>query len=393
MAHYSSGQLDTARDLMRRAVADTAEFKGREDAVKRLALLDEIAGGAQTLQLADLEAMRAAEPKDVVVLLRVASLAEKAADFAKAEAALKAALEINPQLLPALKSLARLCSGPLMQPARAVEYAKQAKDLAPADNLVTAILGEAALGAGNTSWAFSLLSESAPLIRDDARIQLAWGWAAYSVGRIAQAREAMTLAAGAPVLPVATEASRFLELTAATDAAADAAARARQAALAAQILEADPGNVPALMITAAAADAAAARAAYEKILVKYPDFTPALPKLAALLFPDPAQLNKADELARKARKAFPEDAAVARLLAEISYRRADHRYALTLLNENARRAPLSARELFLAGMCKAQTKDPEGARKDLQAALDAGLAAPDADEARKALEQLPPPAQ
>jgi tetratricopeptide (TPR) repeat protein len=77
-----------------------------------------------------------------------------------------------------------------------------------------------------------------------------------------------------------------------------------------------------------------ARDAYEKVLSASRDSLPALKSLASLYATRLNQLDRAYDLARKARSLAPEDAEISDALGWILCKRADYEQALTLLNES-----------------------------------------------------------
>ena len=87
--------------------------------------------------------------------------------------------------------LARFNAGPLDNSVKAFEFAKRARELAPTDAGAAAILGEVAFQSGNFTWAYSLLKEGAPKLPDDISVLRNLARAAYSVGRVAEARKVM----------------------------------------------------------------------------------------------------------------------------------------------------------------------------------------------------------
>jgi tetratricopeptide (TPR) repeat protein len=167
---------------------------------------------------------------------------------------------------------------------------------------------------------------------------------------------------------------------------------AASTAIAERILQADPDDVPALMVQADLAsqrhqDKPAADI-YNRVLKRFPAFTPAQKSLASLYSNDPTTLDKAYDLATKARKQVPEDADLTRILAEISYKKKDFAYALQLLNESARKKPLDGLGLYYLGLSSLQQKQKAQARDALERALKAGLPEPFSTQARQAISQL-----
>ena len=175
MASYMMGQADTARAAFQQALKGTANFEGKEEAQRRLSLLG--AQGSATLSSEQLESMLKQQSNDPLARLRLAESYEKEKAFAKAAAEYESALKINPKLLSPLIKLAQLNAGPLQNNEKALEFAKKARELAPNDPKVVGVLGHvayvlghAAYHAGNFTWAYSLLQESARHLADDPTV-------------------------------------------------------------------------------------------------------------------------------------------------------------------------------------------------------------------------------
>src|SRR4029077_4599834 len=220
MASYMMGQADTAGAAFQQALKGTANFEGKEEAQRRLSLLG--AQSSAALSSEQLESMLSQHSNDPLTRLRLAESYEKEKAFAKAAAEYESALKINPKLLTALIKLAQLNAGPLHNNEKALEFAKKARELAPNDPKVVGILGHVAyvLGhdayhAGNFTWAYSLLQESARQLANDPTVLHDCAWAAYSLGKVSEARELMerTLKV-APAPEISGNAQSFLLITA-----------------------------------------------------------------------------------------------------------------------------------------------------------------------------------
>src|SRR5262249_35255748 len=79
--------------------------------------------------------------------------------------------------------------------------------------------------------------------------------------------------------------------------------------------------------------------AYEKVLAINPDFVPALNNLAYLYTERLNNLDKAYDLARKARNLQAQDASVCDTLGWVLYKRGDYQEALPILQESAEKVP------------------------------------------------------
>lgn len=130
------------------------------------------------------------------------------------------------------------------------------------------------------------------------------------------------------------------------------------------------------------------REVYEKILAATPNAVPALNNLANLHAEQLGQLDRALELARKARTIAPTDPAVADTLGWILYRRKEFAEAATVLEEAAKGLPALGEIQYHLGM----TQRALGKNDAALAALRAAVAAPGdftgKEDAKRALAEL-----
>jgi tetratricopeptide (TPR) repeat protein len=387
MAHGMMGQAEAARSAFQKALATSGDFSSRAEAEKRLALLGGGSGPASALPVAQLEEIVQRQPNDLVARLRLAEGCEREKDWTKAVDAYEAALKINPKLGSAALKLARLYLGQVKNPKKALLYAKMARSLTPDDPKVTAVLGRIAFDSGDYSWAYNLLLGSSRQLDSDPKVLYDLAWAAYSLGKVDVAREAMerTLKASAAT-EIAGDARSFLTLTA-LEGNPRALASARPEIEAK--LKTDPKDVPALMAAAALdvldGNKAAAIDRYREVLQRFPDFVLALKQMAFLYADDPVHSAEAFDFASKARKALPDDPAVAQLLGQLNYQKKDYTRAIQLLLESARKRPLDATGLYYLGASQLGANEKLAGRQALDQALARGLKDPLAAEAKRAL--------
>jgi tetratricopeptide (TPR) repeat protein len=389
MAHYMMGNTDEARTALRKAVDSPEEFSGKEDARNRLRLLEESSAGGKELSVAELEQIVKNQPDDVVALVRLGERLEKEGAFVRAAEAFRKAFEQNPKLLQPPLKLAQLYGGALKNQKEALEFAKKARDLAPTNPSVAAVLGRIAYDAGNFTWAFSLLQEGVRVEGANAAALHSYAWAAYSLGKVQDAVDGMRrLLKASGNDSFAADANTFLEMVEMEQRRAGTTsleARVRE------VLGTDPVYVPALMVRALIeqerGDVAGAIGTYNQVLQRYPDFAPAQKRLAALYAVDPQQQEKAYTLATNARKALPDDAELAMTLARLSYGRKEHRRVIQLLEEAGQKSPLDPLSLYFLGMSQLQVAQKEAGRQSLEKALAGGLREPEAAEAKKALDK------
>lgn len=211
-----------------------------------------------------------------------------------------------------------------------------------------------------------------------------------SLGKIEEARGAMERCRRAsPDTEAAEDSKSFLALTALE---ADPAALANANSVIELKLKAEPKYVPALTAAAAldiqAGNKTEAIKLYQEVLKRFPEFAPAQKQLASLYSEDPDHGEEAYNLALKARKALPDDPAVAQLLGQLSYQKKDYSRAVQLLQESARKKPLSATAQCYLGLAYKEENQPADAIKALTEAIAAGLPSPLAQNAQQALAEL-----
>jgi tetratricopeptide (TPR) repeat protein len=383
MTNYMMGRLDEARAALEKAVAASGDFPGKDEAKSRLALLSQ----GSDLPIPDLEKSVKEKSNDPVALMRLGAAYAKAGIADKAAQAYEKALQSNPKLLEAVLALAQLNAGPLKNNGKAQEYAKRARELAPADAHVTATAGHVAYQAGNFPWAYSLLQESSRSLPDDLAVTRDFAWAAYSTGKISEAQEGMRrVANGPPAAAERGEAALFLAMAAldSDDAVPPGAENEAMKTLGAQ-----PDYVPALMAKAAIrlqkGDTAEASAIYNSILQKWPDFAPAQKRLATIYANDPANANKAYELANKARRGLVDDPDLARTLGFLSFQRKEYARAVQFFQESEAKKPLDGKSLFMFGMAHLQLGHKAEAKTILDRALASGLPDDLAKQAKEAM--------
>jgi tetratricopeptide (TPR) repeat protein len=386
MAAYMMGQTDLARVALKNAANATKDFPGRHESKRRLALLE----GGTELPISQLEAMAKEQPNDVIVQTRLGEAYEKQGSADKAATAFEEALKLNPKLTVATTKLAQLYAGPLHNNEKALAYARKARELAPGDPQVTTIVGNVAYQSGNFTWSYSLLQEAVRQRQNDPALLHDLAWAAYSLGKVNEARDAMQrVLANNPDSAQAADAKKFLTFTALSENPKELVAAEGEVQ---KELKSNPKYVPALM-DQAALDAQRgqiqpATEIYNDVVRRVPDFAPAQKRLAALYAQDPARIPAAYDMAMKARKTLTDDPELAELLGRLSYEKKEYPRAVQLLQESARKRALGADSLFYLGMSQLQAKQRTEAQGALNQALTDGLQEPFATEAKRALEDL-----
>src|SRR6185503_13356242 len=129
MTHYMLGEEQSARSAFQRALETKQDFPGKAEAEQRLAFLS--GSSVETKDLAALERQLEANPRDPILLHRIASVYEQSGSFDRAAKAYHQALQYNPKNITAMVKLARLYAGPLQNQSRAMQIAQEAHALAP----------------------------------------------------------------------------------------------------------------------------------------------------------------------------------------------------------------------------------------------------------------------
>jgi tetratricopeptide (TPR) repeat protein len=374
------GLNEVAESSLRQAVESVDEFPIKAAARQQLAL---VTGATDDkLTRADLEAMIKESPDNSLLYVRVAEVQEREGDLTAAANSYISALAKSPTLVDPTIKLAKWFAGPLADPAKALTYARKARELASGNPEVAALLGRLVLENGEAAYARDLLSEALRTGGKNAGSQFWLAKATYATGLIPEAREEMESAVALSLEePLAAEAASFMALTA-TPAPVTGVA---QAALAK-----DPENVPALMVRASAEassrDLAAATATYVAILQKLPDFAPAQARLAALIADDASQRTRAYSLAVKARETLRNDPELAETLGKLAFHRGDHQRAVTLFDEASAVRPAPSQALYYRGKAEWAQGKVEEAKATFGKAMAAGLAGPEAEDTKKLME-------
>jgi tetratricopeptide (TPR) repeat protein len=390
MTAYMMGQTDLAKVALKKAASATKDFPGKDESKRRLALLESGAGPSSELSVAQLEAMTKEHPDDLISQMHLGEAYQKAGAPDKAAAAFEHAVQLNPKLATATTKLAQLYAGPLQNKEKALDYAKKARELTPTDPQVAGILGKVAYDSGNFTWSYSVLQEAVRQRANDPSILHDLAWAAYSLGKVNEARDAMQkVLNNNPDSAQAADAKKFLALTALDENPKELVPAETDVR---KELASNGGYVPALMAQAALyAQHGQTRQAietYTDVLHRFPDLARAQKHLAVLYAEDESTMAAAYDTATKARKALPDDPELAELLGRLSYQKKEYPRAVQLLQETARKKPLDANSLFYLGMSQLQARQSTEARGVLNEALRNGLQEPFASEAKRALADL-----
>jgi putative PEP-CTERM system TPR-repeat lipoprotein len=389
MTEYMMGREEAARDNLQRAIDLSPQFAGRDQALHGLAEMRRTPGKGGDAERADLEKEASDQKDDPVVRNHLAAFYEGEGSLDKAIAACNEALNFSPDNPEVLTRLARLYLAK-NDTAKAIEYGKKARALSPDEPQLARVLGEAAFRSGDYPWSLSLFQEASQKLPDDPDVHFDLGSSYYSEGNVPDAETQMKAALQAgPAFKRSNEATQFVQML---DLAADPRLALQSQAAIQHSLESDPGDPAALMASAAAhgeqGDVADAKKEYDKVLTRFPDFTPAKRDLAIILSASAEDDKRAFDLALKARAAFPDDPILAQALAVLDYRRGDYLNAKNLLTDASAQRADDPELNFYLGMADFNLKDAQGAKAALQKALDLKLSPPKAAEAHQTLDKI-----
>jgi tetratricopeptide (TPR) repeat protein len=342
--------------------------------------------GKQAQALEKLRAVVKANPKDIPALMLMAMIEEKSGNHSAARDSYEKVLAANPRFSPALNNLAYLYSEYLGQLDLAYDRATKAREVEPQNPSVADTLGWILYKRGDYPWALNHLEESAEKLTTEPEVLYHLGMAHYMMGDEAAARSALQQAvAPKREFPGQAEANQCLGILA-LDASQSAENTIRPLE---ERLEKQPGDPVAFSRLAAlyrrsGAQEKAIRVG-ERALKANPKAAVIPIVLADLYSRQPQGREKAMDLAKRARSLAPEDAHVAHLLGRLAYQMADYKWALSLLQESARKAPGNAETLYDLGLAYASVGRLDTAETTMQDVLKATPPAPIAEGARRFL--------
>ncbi|HEU6449244.1 MAG TPA: tetratricopeptide repeat protein [Verrucomicrobiae bacterium] len=155
------------------------------------------------------------------------------------------------------------------------------------------------------------------------------------------------------------------------------------------VLGRDTNNISALMLTARIQTAKnnfeGAAANYEKVLAMEPQFSPALNNLAVLYCNQLGQLDKALDLAQRARQLLPFNPSVADTLGWVLCKKGNYSGAVSLLQEAATKAPGNPEFQYHLGKAFYLMGKEAPARAALELASQMTTAFPERDDCRQCL--------
>ena len=265
------------------------------------------------------------------------------------------------------------------------ETLERAQRLAPANILPLSQLIDLDLSARNFEGAERRLSDPSSGTVDPAML-------AYLQGKVYAAQNKWDLAESSlnkalqfnPNLGVASELLATVYIS--TNKTADAARQLEA------VVKQVPNEVRTLMILGGLYEKlhefGKARDVYEKVTTISPEFAPALNNLAFIYTEHFDQLDRAYQLAEKARGIQPGDGSIADTLAWVYYKKRDYQQAINLLGEAVRKSPNDPEVRYHLGMCQYMMGDADGARATLEQVVKSPTDFPNKADAQRRLALL-----
>lgn len=299
-----------------------------------------------------LEAALKKSPGNPTLLLQVGLIYDLLKQYDKARDAYEAVLRATPDDGFAMNNLACLYSDQFNQLDKAYELAQKAHDLNPRNVLVADTLGWILFKRREYPWALTLLREAASGLDTDPEVQYHLGLAHYMMGDEAPARAALERALQSPRdFRGRADLQRWLAFL---KAGGEGDAEQNVAVLERRLGE-EPNDSVALRRLAAIYEGRGqmekALGLYEHALKLNPKAVVPLLRLADYYGLRLHQRDKALEYAKRAHNAAPGDPVVGQALGRLVYEAGDHKWALSLLQESARRQPRQPELLYDLGCC------------------------------------------
>jgi tetratricopeptide (TPR) repeat protein len=212
MAHYMLGQEGPARIALQKAAGASADFAGKDEAGKRLAVLAIDVGTANDAAVrTQLENYLREQPKDPAALVRLAELQERGGAMDQAVQAYEKVLADDPVFAPALRRLTLLYGQRSTDDPKAYEVATKARQAYPDDPEIAKALGILSYRRDLYPQSAQLLKEAAAKRKDDAELLYYLGQAHHQLKQWNECKEALQRALTLNLSPgLADEATRAL---------------------------------------------------------------------------------------------------------------------------------------------------------------------------------------
>jgi tetratricopeptide (TPR) repeat protein len=170
MAHYMMGEEEPARIALQKAADANADFRGKDEARQRLALLDINIATANPGVRTELENYLRKWPNDPAALVRLAAVQERDGAVDQAVKTYEKVVADYPQFAPALRQLALRYGQRATADTNAYELVMKARQAYPDDPEIAKALGIINYRRGAYPQAMELLKEAAAKRKDDPEV-------------------------------------------------------------------------------------------------------------------------------------------------------------------------------------------------------------------------------
>lgn len=395
MVHYRLGEELPARAALEKSVQSARTFTGKEEAKQVLAALVLEPNAGDPKALSELEKLVDRDPSDLIAVTRLGKHWETTGQHERAAKVYEKTLKANPKSPIASVRLASLYSGPLKNPKRAVEIARESRKQFPRDNasgLTFARIATSTSEAEDHRWALTVLQGIAATSASQPEVMFEFAVAQFLNGQTAPAEQSMktAVAQGASgAFSRVEEARAFLTCL---SAIRDPKQALTSAGVIQDLLNRQPDH-PAALVAAATVYSQkgqhpVAAQALEKALKRAPLCAVAAARLAVVNADYLGNDARALELGLGARTALPDDVDLAASLGRASFRRNEFAQAARLLRDVTSRRPKDAEAFYYLGLSHGKVNQKREAREALQKALQLDAKSKFATEAKKMLSDL-----
>jgi Flp pilus assembly protein TadD len=318
-------------------------------------------------------------------MMLLASIQENLKEFDAARQTYEKLLATYPKFFPATNRLASVYLD-LGQLDKAYDLATEVRRLLPEDGLAADTLGWVQFKKGDYGKAADLLRLSADKLPDDPEIQFRLGMSCYMLGQNEPARVALQKAANAKqAFPDQNVAQQRLSILAVDPSSTDPGLRSF---LEAQLRErSDDPQVRMRLAELQEQDGSLTQAVenYQLILDHYPDFALAARRFALLYGKITIDTEKMYIVAMNARRAYPDDAELAKVVGVLECGRKNYQQCADQLQRAAKVHEDDPELLYELGMAYSQLKRLDEAKMTLERVITLNAPTKFTDEARQAL--------
>ena len=375
---YMLGDEIEARQAFELALTSDIPFNGKDDLLKRLEMLN--IDSSDSGNLSTLEKIVAENQQDdPVAQVKLAEIYEQ---LGKNNAALQSydkVLSSNVKNVTALMGKARILSVS-EEPAQALEFVQKVRMLRSNDPEIAGQLGRIAFLAGDHALSAILLQQAMDGLNKDPQLEYHFAESLFANGRIDAARNLYERLDGEN----AQSLFLFLEIMGPTDPTMDF----RKALSLANASDNSLAIAWAKALAAKVVSSSQGIAAFEELLEKFPEFTPAKKDLVVLYVMNGQESEAVYRLANEALRAFSDDPELKLALGILEFKRKNFVRAVGLLQAGNASDSQTAMVQFSFGMALNQSGKTVQSIKPLQRALELGLPEVQADEVKAVFAEM-----